>query len=203
MIWPGPVAAQLAAHVARDAVAARRDRRLLLRQLAAIQEIAELLARSPPGCTASRVAEPGLVVLERSDPRTSSAPRRSRRPTRRASSRGTASASASSAACSQLTMPRSIGRLRPMSSCDWIDADVARVGPEGELADRRHAVLADQDHEVGAGERRRRRVGRQRAGVRELALHRAGLDDRNLRLLGERASARPRPWRRRRRCSTR
>ena len=131
------------------------------------------------------VAEAGLVVLERSDPRTSSAPRRSRRSTRRASSRGTASASASSAASSQLTMPRSIGRLRPMSSCAWSMRMYLRVGPERELADRRHAVLADQDHQVGAGQRAGRGVGRQRAGVRELALHRAGLDDRNLRLLGE------------------
>src|SRR5262249_49284041 len=54
-----------------------------------------------------------------------------------------------------------------------IDADVFGVRPEGEFADLRHAILADQHDDVGAGERARRRVGRKRTRVGKLPLHRA------------------------------
>ncbi len=66
-----------------------------------------------------------------------------------------------------------------------IDADEAGVGSERELADRRHAVLTDEQHDVGAGQRGRRGVGRERMVVGKLALHRPRLDDRNLRAFGE------------------
>ena len=66
-----------------------------------------------------------------------------------------------------------------------IDADVFRVGTERELALRRHAVLPDQQHEIGAGQRARRRVGRQLVIGGELTLGRARFDDRNLRPLSQ------------------
>ena len=66
-----------------------------------------------------------------------------------------------------------------------VDADVFGVRPEGEFADLRHAILADQRDDVGAGERVRRGVGRKRTRIRKLPLHRAGFYDRNLGLLGQ------------------
>src|SRR5215475_11901749 len=54
-----------------------------------------------------------------------------------------------------------------------IDADVFRVRPEGEFADRRHAILADQHDDIGAGQSARRGVGRKRTRVRKLPFHRA------------------------------
>ena len=46
-----------------------------------------------------------------------------------------------------------------------VDADVFGVRPEGEFADLRHAILADQRDDVGAGERVRRGVGRKRTRI--------------------------------------
>ena len=158
--------------------------------------------RSPPGarrrCRSTRSGS-----TRRSDPRTCVRAAAISATHASCVRRGTASASASSAARSQLTMPEIDRDVAPDVLGRLIDADVLRIRSERELADRRHAVLADEDHQVGARQRRRRGVRRQRARVGELPFHRAGLDDRNLRLLGERASARPTPSRRTRRCSTR
>ena len=72
-----------------------------------------------------------------------------------------------------------------MSSGHGIDADVFRVRAEGELADCRHAVLACENDHIGARQRRRRCVGRKRMRIRKLTLHRARLNDGNLRLFRE------------------
>ncbi len=183
MIWPG-----------RKPRSSRRTKRAIpkppdamvvcsLRQLAAVQKITELLGdhRRVHGVG---VAEAGLVVVEvlileaLARRRDFGDPRIMRHRRHRIGQRFQRRQLAADDAELDRQVPADVFmRL--------IDADVLCVGTERELADGRHAVLADQDDQVGAGERARRGVGRQRTGIRKLALHRAGLDDRDLRLLRE------------------
>ena len=197
----GTEAAQLAAHEARDPVAAGRDRRLFLRQLAAIQEIAELL-RDHRRVHGVAVAEAGLVVLEvlilealarRGD---LGDPRVMRHRRHRVGQRFQRRELAADDAELDRQVPADVFvRL--------IDADVLRVRPERELADGRHAVLADQD-----APGRRWRARRARRWPTADWRPRTGPSWRRTRRPGSapsrrRASTHPTPSRRTRRCSTR
>ena len=66
-----------------------------------------------------------------------------------------------------------------------VNPDIFRIRPEGELAQRRHAILTHQQHQIRAGQRAGRRIGGQLVVCRKLPLGRARLDDRNLGALGQ------------------
>ena len=148
----GPIAAQPAAHVAGDAVAARGDRRLLLAAACRDRGSRRVPWRSPPdarrrcsrarSCSTRAFWSSNFLRAAAISAIQASCVHRRHRVGERLERRPLA---ADDADVDRQVAADVLGRL--------IDADVARVGTERELADRRHAVLADQHHDVGAGQR--------------------------------------------------
>src|SRR5262249_35651823 len=66
-----------------------------------------------------------------------------------------------------------------------IDSNVLCIRAKSEFADCRHAMLADEDHDVGAGQGGWSGIGRQRIVIRKLTLHGSRLDDGDLGFLGQ------------------
>ena len=73
-------------------------------------------------------------------------------------------------AFSPLTMPRSIGQLRPMSVASGCTRIARQSGPESVFAKVGHAILADEYDEVDAAVGTRRSVGRKRMRIGEVAV---------------------------------
>ena len=188
---------QLAPDVTGDAIAAGGNRRLLLLQRPAIEEVAESFAIT--GVQRVGIAKPSRLdsrvpILDLSAGRGDLAEPAS------SPSCGNCPASASRAA-RRNDDAEADRQVRPMSSCRLIDPDAPRIGSERELTDGRHAVLPYEDHQIRASQR----TSAPRwltTGFRRRTVPSSPPDSTTgiLGPLGDTASARPRHARRTRRC---
>ena len=190
----GPVGAKPAPGVAGDAVAARDHGRLLLRQVAGVQEVREFLGdhggmdRVRRGAVLESEFVPlRVLLLERvAGGRQFGSPGWPRR--RRQRLRESLQAAAGTGDEPQIDrqVAADVRRVR-------VDPDHLGVRVERDLTDVRHGVLADEDDEVCREQGIRSGAHRQRMAVREVAAHRPGLDDRDVRPLRHRAQDIPGP----------